>query len=64
MLQTEPFILEALFPLFEFLHHHLINQADRDIALQELGGLFAPFIFGTPQVGRLRLQMHASATLS
>ena len=51
-MQTEPFILEALFPLFEFLHHNLINQADRDAALQELGRLFAPFVFGTPQVGR------------
>lgn len=47
--KTEPFLLEALFPLFEFLHHHVINQADRDHSLQELGSLFAPFIFGTPQ---------------
>lgn len=54
--KTEPFILEALFPLFEFLHHNLINQADRDAALQELGRLFAPYVFGTPQEHGLALE--------
>eukprot|EP00887_Chlorella_sp_A99_P002715 scaffold6.g2715.t1 len=44
--QTEPFIVEALYPLFEFLHHWLLNQADREGAVQELGRLFAGPVFG------------------
>ena len=40
--------MEALFPLFELLHHYWINQADRDGTLQELGRLLAPAVFGTP----------------
>lgn len=44
--QTEPFIVEALFPLFEFLHHWLLNVRDREGAVQELGRLFAPVVFG------------------
>jgi hypothetical protein len=47
-LQAEPFVVEALFPLFELLHHYWINQADRDSTLQELGRLLAPAVFGTP----------------
>ena len=41
-------MVEALFPLFELLHHYWINQADRDGALQELGALLAPAVFGAP----------------
>lgn len=37
-LQSEPFVVEALFPLFELLHHYWINQADRDSCLQVWGG--------------------------
>ena len=48
--QTEPFIIEAMYPLFEFLHHWWINQPDREAALQHLGALFAPAVFGSPQV--------------
>lgn len=44
--QTEPFLVEALYPLFEFLHHWLLNQADREGAIQELGRRFAPHVFG------------------
>lgn len=47
--QTEPFIIEAMYPLFEFLHHWWINQPDREAALQHLGALFAPAVFGSPQ---------------
>jgi len=25
-MQAEPFVVEALFPLFELLHHYWINQ--------------------------------------
>lgn len=46
--QAEPFVVEALFPLFELLHHYWINQADRDGSLQELARLLAPAVFGTP----------------
>lgn len=46
-LQAEPFVVEALFPLFELLHHYWINQADRDSCLQELGRLLSPAVFGT-----------------
>jgi hypothetical protein len=49
-LQTEPFIVAALFPLCEFLHHHFINRRDREGALLQLGCLFAPAILGAPQV--------------
>lgn len=46
--QADPFVVEALFPLFELLHHYWINQPDRDSALQELGRQLAPSVFGTP----------------
>lgn len=46
--QSEPFILEALFPLFELLHHHWLNQGDRVEVLQELALTFAAPVFGTP----------------
>lgn len=47
--QAEPFVVEALFPLFELLHHYWINQADRDSTLQQLGRLLAPAVFGNPR---------------
>lgn len=47
--RADPFVVEALFPLFELLHHYWINQADRDSCLQELGRLLAPAVFGTPR---------------
>lgn len=37
LLQSEPYVVEALFPLFELLHHYWINQADRDSCLQVRG---------------------------
>jgi hypothetical protein len=46
--QTEPFIVEALFPLFELLHHYWINQPARAATLADLGALFAPPVFGAP----------------
>ena len=46
--QSESNVVEALFPLFELLHHYWINQADRDSCLQQLGRLLSPAVFGTP----------------
>ncbi len=37
LVQSEPYVVEALFPLFELLHHYWINQADRDSCLQVRG---------------------------
>lgn len=48
-LQTEPFIVEALYPLFELLHHYWINQPERQATLDELASIFAVPVFGTPQ---------------
>ncbi|KAL4457418.1 hypothetical protein ABPG75_012283 [Micractinium tetrahymenae] len=45
--RADPYVVEALFPLFELLHHYWINQADRDSCLQELGRLLAPAVFGS-----------------
>ncbi|KAL4441016.1 hypothetical protein ABPG77_010447 [Micractinium sp. CCAP 211/92] len=45
--RSEPYVVEALFPLFELLHHYWINQADRDSCLQELGRMLAPAVFGS-----------------
>lgn len=47
--KTEPFIVEALYPLFEFLHHYWINQPDRDGTLTDLAATFASPVFGTPE---------------
>jgi hypothetical protein len=46
--RTEPFIVEALFPLFELLHHYWINQPQRDATLATLSSTFAMPVFGTP----------------
>ena len=46
--RTEPFIVEALFPLFELLHHYWINQSQREETLMELASIFAAPVFGTP----------------
>ncbi|PSC69082.1 rho GTPase-activating 4 isoform X2 [Micractinium conductrix] len=46
--RSESNVVEALFPLFELLHHYWINQADRDSCLQQLGRLLSPAVFGTP----------------
>jgi hypothetical protein len=45
--RADPYVVEALFPLFELLHHYWINQADRDSSLQDLGRLLTPAVFGT-----------------
>lgn len=45
-MQTEPFIVEALFPLFELLHHYWINQPARESTLHDLGMLFSLPVFG------------------
>ena len=46
--RTEPFIVEALFPLFELLHHYWINQTQREETLAELAAIFAGPVFGMP----------------
>ena len=46
--RTEPFIVEALFPLFELLHHYWINQPQREDTLSDLASTFAAPVFGTP----------------
>lgn len=46
LMETEPFILEAMFPLFELLHHFYLNQQDREGCLETLAALFSPPIFG------------------
>ncbi|KAI8113845.1 hypothetical protein M9435_003836 [Picochlorum sp. BPE23] len=46
LMETEPFILEAMFPLFELLHHFYLNQQDREGCLEKLATLFSPPIFG------------------
>jgi RhoGAP domain len=46
--RTEPFIVEALFPLFELLHHYWINQPHREATLESLASTFAIPVFGTP----------------
>jgi hypothetical protein len=46
--RTEPFIVEALFPLFELLHHYWINQPHRESTLATLSSTFAMHVFGTP----------------
>jgi hypothetical protein len=55
-LQAEPFVVEALFPLFELLHHYWINQTDRDSSLQELGRLLVPAVFGAAHVHGLQVE--------
>ncbi|KAI3436458.1 hypothetical protein D9Q98_005875 [Chlorella vulgaris] len=54
--QAEPFVVEALFPLFELLHHYWINQTDRDSSLQELGRLLVPAVFGAAHVHGLQVE--------
>jgi hypothetical protein len=46
--RTEPFIVEALFPLFELLHHYWINQPQREATLASLASTFAVPVFGAP----------------
>ena len=46
--RTEPFIVEALFPLFELLHHYWINQPQREATLESLASTFVVHVFGTP----------------
>jgi hypothetical protein len=46
--RTEPFIVEALFPLFELLHHYWINQPQRESTLATLASTFTIPVFGTP----------------
>lgn len=46
--RTEPFIVEALFPLFELLHHYWINQPQREETLGDLASIFAAPVFGMP----------------
>jgi len=46
--RTEPFIVEALFPLFELLHHYWINQPQRGSTLATLTSIFTIPVFGTP----------------
>ena len=56
LLQTEPFILEAMYPLFEMLHHIYLNQADRETSLAYLGSLFCSPVLGTEQEHGLKGQ--------
>jgi hypothetical protein len=51
---TEPFILEVLFPLFELLHHFHLNVACREETLSYLSAIFTPSIFGTKEEHGLR----------
>jgi hypothetical protein len=44
--RAEPFVVEALFPLFELLHHWWLNQPGRGGAATALGELFQPLVFG------------------
>lgn len=59
--RTEPFIVEALFPLFELLHHYWINQPQREETLGDLASIFAAPVFGMP--ADLGASSQASAVL-
>lgn len=47
ILETEPFILEAMYPLCEMLHHMYLNQEDRASSLVYLSNLFCAPLLGT-----------------
>lgn len=49
LLQTEPFIIEAIYPLFEMIHHYYLNQRGTEGSLQYLASLFSTPVFGTEQ---------------
>lgn len=49
IMETEPFILEAMYPLFEMLHHMYLNQEDRESSLTYLGSLFCAPVLGTKE---------------
>ena len=53
---TEPFVLEVLFPLFELLHHFLLNveRQGREETLSYLAAIFTPSVFGTKEEHGLR----------
>lgn len=56
LMETEPFILEAMFPLFELLHHFYLNQQDREGCLRKLASLFSAPIFGTVEEHGLQVE--------
>lgn len=47
ILETEPFILEAMYPLCEMLHHMYLNMEDRASSLVYLSNLFCAPLLGT-----------------
>lgn len=49
ILETEPFILEAMYPLCEMLHHMYLNQEDRASSLVYLSNLFCAPLLGTKE---------------
>lgn len=49
ILQTEPFILEAMYPLCEMLHHMYLNREDRASSLVYLSTLFCAPMLGTKE---------------
>jgi hypothetical protein len=42
----DAYVVEAIFPLFELLHHYWVNQQERQAALRDLTSIFSVHVFG------------------